>query len=87
MKIFCCLFIFLIFSSCQYKETDIQIKKLDYPSASAVEYFDGRLYIMGDDATALLVLDTNLNVLGQKPILSYSEKRISKEIKPDIEAS
>ena len=35
--------------------SDVQIKKLDYPSASAIEYYDGKLYLMGDDATKLLV--------------------------------
>ena len=78
-----------IVSSCNQKEntSSIQIKKLDYPSASAVEYYDGRLYIMGDDATNMLVLDTSLNTLDSVPLLSYSENRIPKDIKPDLEAS
>ncbi len=33
----------------------------DYSSASAVEFSNGRFYIMGDDSFSLLVLDTNLN--------------------------
>lgn len=66
----------------------IQIKKLDnYPSASSIEYYDGKLYLMGDDATKLLVLDTNLNIVDSISLLSYSANRIPKEIKPDFEAS
>ena len=67
---------------------EIQIKKLDnYPSASSIEYYDGKLYLMGDDATKLLVLDTNLNIVDSIPIISYPENRIPKDIKPDLEAS
>lgn len=67
--------------------SDVQIKKLDYPSASSIEYYDGKLYLMGDDATNLLVLDTNLNIVDSIPIISYPENRIPKDIKPDLEAS
>jgi hypothetical protein len=67
--------------------SDVQIKKLDYPSASSIEYYDGKLYLMGDDATKLLVLDTNLNIVDSIPIISYPENRIPKDIKPDLEAS
>jgi hypothetical protein len=67
---------------------EIQIKKLDnYPSASSIEYNDGKLYLMGDDATYLLVLDTNLNIIDSIPLISYPGKRIPKDIKPDLEAS
>jgi len=67
--------------------TDLEIKRLDYPSASSIEYYDGKLYLMGDDATKLLVLDTNLNIVDSIPIISYPENRIPKDIKPDLEAS
>jgi hypothetical protein len=66
---------------------NIIVKKLDYPSASSIEYYDGKLYLMGDDATKLLVLDTNLNIVDSIPIISYPENRIPKNIKPDLEAS
>jgi hypothetical protein len=67
--------------------SDVQIKKLDYPSASAIEYYDGKLYLMGDDATNLLVLDINLKVVDSIPIIPYPGNRIPKDIKPDLEAS
>lgn len=67
---------------------EIHIKKLDnYPSASSIEYYDGKLCLMGDDASKLLVLDTSLNIVDSIPIISYSENRIPKDIKPDLEAS
>jgi len=82
-------FIPFLFYSCSSKKTssDVQIKKLDYPSASSIEYFDKKLYVMGDDATILLVLDTNLNLIDSIPFLTYPGKRIPKDIKPDLEAS
>ena len=78
-----------LFYSCSSKETSpgVQVKKLDYPSASSIEYFYGKLYVMGDDAPNLLVLDTNLNIIDSIPLLSYPGKRIPKEIKPDFESS
>ena len=67
---------------------EIQIKKLDnYPSASSIEYYDEKLYLMGDDATNILILDTGLNIIDSISLLSNSGKRIPKEIKPDLEAS
>ena len=67
--------------------SNVQIKKLDYPSASAIEYYDEKLYVVGDDATNLLVLDTSLNIIDSIPLLSYPGKRIPKDTKPDLEAS
>ncbi len=82
-------FISFLICSCNNKNNSsgVQIKKLDYPSASAIEYFDEKLYVMGDDATNLLVLDTGLNIIDSIPLLSYPGKRIPKDIKPDLEAS
>ena len=82
--------VILLFFACnpQKDSTQLLIKKLDYyPSASAIEYLNGRLYVMGDDATDLLVLDTNLNIVDSIPIISYPARRIPKPIKADFEAS
>ena len=82
-------FISFLFCSCSNESniSNVQIKKLDYPSASAIEYFDEKLYVIGDDATNLLVLDKGLNIIDSIPLLSHPEKRIPKNIKPDLEAS
>lgn len=81
--------ILFLFCSCSNKENSsvVEVKKFDYPSASAIEYFEGRLYVMGDDATNLLELDTSLNIIDSIPILFYPGKRIPKDIKPDLETS
>jgi hypothetical protein len=57
-----------------------------YPSASAIEYYRNHYYIMGDDATHLLVLDSSLHVSDSIRILPGNEKRIPKDSKPDFEA-
>jgi hypothetical protein len=89
-KIYYTILIFLLSISCNHEEkkpASIEIKKINYPSASSVEYYNGKLCVMGDDATDLLVLDTNLNILDSTPIISYPARRIPKDVKPDIEAS
>ncbi|SEW51101.1 DUF6929 family protein [Chitinophaga arvensicola] len=59
----------------------------DFPSASAIEYQDGRLYLIGDDATSILVLDTAYQPVKQISIAASAEKRIPKAVKADYEAS
>jgi hypothetical protein len=88
MKTFYCLVLFFSFSCGQGTNmSSIEIKKLDYPSASSIEYIDGKLYLMGDDATNLLVLDTNFNIIDSIPIIANTAKRLPKATKPDLEAS
>ncbi|MGF6848761.1 hypothetical protein QFZ51_003996 [Chitinophaga sp. W3I9] len=59
----------------------------DFPSASAVEFHDGRLYLIGDDATCIQVLDKEYQVIKSIPIPGISGKRIAKAEKADYEAS
>lgn len=89
-KIFFYIFILVIVVSCRQKESEsrsIEIKKLDYPSASAVEYHDGKLYVMGDDAPNMIALDTNFSIIDSTTIILHSGNRIPKDTKPDLEAS
>ncbi len=58
----------------------------DYPSASSVEYVNDHFYIMGDDASYLLVLDSNLMEVDKIILFDSKEKRISKSSKLDLEA-
>ncbi|HET6723933.1 MAG TPA: hypothetical protein VFH07_14335 [Chitinophagaceae bacterium] len=89
MKTFYFILVLFFFFSCGQKGnlSSIEIKKLEYPSASSIEYIDGKLYLMGDDATNLLVLDTTFNIIDSIPIIANSSKRLPKETKPDLEAS
>lgn len=79
----------VLIDSCKKKETSLEgiTQFPSYPSASALEYYRGHYYIMGDDATHLLVLDSSLHVSDSIRILPGNEKRISKDSKPDFEAA
>lgn len=80
-------FISILSISCESNHLLKEIKKLDhYPSASAIEYFDGKLYVMGDDANHLLILDSNLNIIDSLSLFKYDSKRIPKNVKPDLES-
>lgn len=77
----------LIFLSCSNNHLLKEVKKLnDYPSASAIEYVDQKFFIIGDDAKQLLVLDSNFITLDSIPLYTFTEKRIPKAIKPDLES-
>jgi hypothetical protein len=79
--------------SCRAKKQDflfelIAFKQLDsFPSASALEYDNGKLYVFGDDAPYLLVMDTSWQQLDTIVYSADSSYRISKETKPDIESA
>lgn len=64
-----------------------EVKRLDhYPSASGIEFLNKQVYIIGDDASSLLVLDSNLVAIDSIQLYSFAEKRIPKAIKPDLES-
>ncbi|SHM03960.1 hypothetical protein SAMN05444266_106159 [Chitinophaga jiangningensis] len=58
-----------------------------FPSGSSINYHDGLLYLIGDDANELLVLDSNYNQVNAVKLFNYDGKRIPKAQKPDLETS
>lgn len=77
----------ILFSSCKEHSVLSDVKKLpDYPSASGIEYFNKQLFIMGDDARDLLITDSDLAVTDSIPLYFFDGKRISKDVKADLEA-
>jgi hypothetical protein len=85
---FCSIFVLLILiNSCKSISLLKEVKKIDsYPSASGIEYFNKQFYIIGDDATNLLISDSNLVPVDSIDLYTTAEKRIQKTIKPDLEA-
>lgn len=74
-------------TSCDSKVVLQEVKKLShYPSASGIEYLNGNYYIIGDDASNLVILDSNLNSIDSIALYSFPEKRMPKSVKPDLEA-
>lgn len=78
--------VILAFSCKKEKKIPVEVKELpQYPSASGIEYFNHNVYIIGDDANRLLVLDSNLNPIDSVILYSFIEKRIPKNVKADLE--
>lgn len=65
----------------EFKELD------DFPSGSGIEFFNERLYVVGDDAKDILVLDKKWRKETSIPLFDSAELRIPKKIKADLEAS
>jgi hypothetical protein len=81
------LTILIFLASCGSNSKLEEVKKLEtYPSASGIEYFNDQFYIIGDDACNLLVLDSNFSPIDSINLYSFTEKRIPKTVKADLEA-
>ena len=81
------LLLLSLLTSCGGNTVLKETKRLhNYPSASGIEYFNSQFFVIGDDASNLLMLDSNLNPGDSIGIYSFAEKRIPKKIKADLEA-
>jgi hypothetical protein len=58
-----------------------------YPSASSLAFYRDRLYVIGDDAPFLLVLDSGHRPIDSLRLFHEEVKRIPKQTKADLEAS
>src|SRR5829696_2726341 len=81
----------LLTANCKSKTPHLQLRVvkqlLQFPSASAIEYSNHRLYVFGDDAAYVLVLDTMFNQTDTIRYLPDTAYRISKITKADIESA
>lgn len=59
----------------------------DYPSGSGIEFFNEKMYVVGDDAKDILVLDKKWKKETSIPLFDSAELRIPKKIKADLEAT
>lgn len=88
------MFRFFLFSfqiaficSCGNKTVLEEVKLIpSYPSASGIEKLNNKYYIIGDDAKNLLILDSSLNAFDSISLFPFSEQRIPKTIKADLES-
>ena len=78
-------------NSCNGGNSNLELIKAkhlsNFPSASTIEYNDGKIYLLGDDASYLLILDTAYNLLDTVQYMPDTSQRISKHVKQDIESS
>ena len=59
----------------------------NYPSGSTISYYKNQLYLMGDDAASMLILDKDFNIQQEVKFFSSDTPRIKKTEKADIESS
>jgi hypothetical protein len=59
----------------------------EFPSGSSITYRNERFYVIGDDATHILVLDSEYQKLDSIHLFDYAGKRIPKADKTDLEGS
>lgn len=88
MRILSFLIAFLSFTCNTKNNTQLEnIQRLpSYPSASGIEYLNNHVYIIGDDAKYILILDSSLTIKDSITLYSFPEKKIPKATKPDIES-
>jgi hypothetical protein len=58
----------------------------DYPSGSSLAFLNDEIYLMGDDATSLMILNKDLAVKDSVQMLANAGSRMDKASKPDLEA-
>src|SRR3712207_2676882 len=59
----------------------------DYSSASAIAWHKNTLYVIGDDAPTLLLLNRRLKEKKQVGLFDYKEKRVPYNEKADLESA
>ncbi|SKC62232.1 DUF6929 family protein [Ohtaekwangia koreensis] len=59
----------------------------DFPSGSSINFYDDKLFLVGDDASSILILDSSYEKIGSVQLFEHPEKRIPKKEKTDFEAS
>jgi len=77
-------------SSCARKKHHLQIlhsTEINFPSASAIEFYNNRLYVFGDDARNMLILSPTYSLLDSVAIADPGSHRMSKNEKHDIESA
>ena len=72
----CALIVFMSLDSCDQNGADkkrieaslLKVLKIEYPSGSTLNLYQDKLYLMGDDARGILILDTAFNYLDTLPV-------------------
>lgn len=59
----------------------------DVSSASSINHHNGKLYLIGDDSTTTVILDTRYTLLDSLRLFNYPEEHIPKPVKIDLETS
>jgi hypothetical protein len=60
---------------------------IDYPSASAIEYYNRELYVIGDDIHYIQCLNEDWSISKRIYLFEFEGARIPKPVKPDLESA
>ena len=81
----------IIMTSCNNRKVLFELQhtlSIDgFPSGSSLEYYNKHLYLTGDDATQLLILDEDYNITDSLSLFKHGSIRIPKNEKADLESS
>lgn len=69
------------------KVTLERYSEINYPSGSALEYYQGTLFLIGDDAPYILCLDNDWNEVDRIHLIPQETARIPKPVKHDAECA
>jgi hypothetical protein len=71
----------------------MKIKLFDYkevpsfPSGSGIEFYDDKVFLVGDDSREVMVLNKRWKEIERVPLLPGTELRVPKAVKSDLEAT
>jgi hypothetical protein len=60
---------------------------VDFPSGSSINFYDEKFYLIGDDASHMLILNKDYERINSVKLFNRPEKRIPKSEKADFEAA
>lgn len=82
------LLAFAVITSCNSDFTFNHTRILNnYPSGSGLAYLNNKIYLIGDDAVNLAILDTAFTITDSIKLVDSVQQRIPKTLKPDLEAA
>jgi len=59
----------------------------DFPSGSGIEFYNDKVYLVGNDAKEIFVVNKKWKKPEHIPLCEYAEPRIPKKLQPDLEAT
>ncbi|QEC44528.1 DUF6929 family protein [Pseudobacter ginsenosidimutans] len=65
----------------EYKEVP------SFPSGSGIEFYDDKVFLVGDDSREVMVLNKRWKEIERVPLLPGTEARVPKAVKSDLEAT
>ena len=59
----------------------------DFQSGSSLDFYDNKIFVVGDDTKDLLIINTDFEELNRVRLFESPDRRIAKDLKADLETS